>query len=105
LGVRTDLQYRTAGAAEVIDIEETGWRTSVTGLPHDKICIDRQIANHLALHSEACVCRGGAGQVSSVKWTLLDVGDGKVAIVRTPASLREIRANGGQNLQRRSTTE
>lgn len=92
----------------MIDIEETGWRTSVTGLPHDKICIDRQIANHLALHSEACVCRGGAGQVSSVKWTLLvrlDVGDGKVAIVRIPASLREIGANGGQNLQRRSTTE
>ena len=36
-------------------------------LPHDEIRIDHQIVNHLALHSEAYVCRGGAGQVSSIK--------------------------------------
>ena len=86
----------------MIDIDETGRRASVTELPHDKICADHQIANHLALHSEAYVCRGGAWQVSSVNWTLLvrlDVSDGKVAIVRITPSLREIRANGGQDLQ------
>ena len=47
----------------MIDIDQTGRRTDVTELPDDKIRANDQIANDLALHSEAYVHRGGAGQV------------------------------------------
>ena len=80
----------------------------MTELPDDKISADYQVANDLPLDSEVHVGCRSAGQVSSVNLTLLvrlDVSDRKVAVVRIAPSLREIRANGGQNLQCCSASE
>ena len=50
----------------MIDIDLTGRCADVTELPHDEIRANHQIANDLALYSEADVHRGGAGQVTRI---------------------------------------
>ena len=57
------MQHRAVNAGEVIGIEETGWRASVTKLPDDEVRADDQIAHDLALHSETYMDCVGAGQV------------------------------------------